>query len=478
MAGGARHALKAKLTTAQAARAAAGGNGAWVWTERRNSPQVKPPRSPTDVLETEGRKRQQWFARLSFDTAPIFADRLALSKAESDFEASHALRKQKKRRLSISHEDSNAVASTPRTSKREDQDKEIAQNITSQPDGGPLCRGVVASNIQTAIGQPSLRTTITIGGVSYLLEDKLVLPPGATIQFGNGETYLYYGPELLTLYSEEKNVYGGKNLNSSVTRVKRLSDKVPFVAKKIDYSHIQMARTEIAVCRAVNHHPRIVQFIEAFYERDSGTHHLIFEAGYMDLYQYARQLRPRGQKIINANAPQWIEQITCGIEYLHRHNMAHRDIKPQNIIVFASKTGMTMKLGDMGIARPHTEPIVENWFAGTKRWTAPGSFMAFGDDRLVDCYGVGRLLFFLLTTYPWPEESRASNRGCNCLDACDGLCARRQAGFEAVKAAGAGKESRDLLKRLLVGFPSQCMNALEILDHPYLANAKSNSEEY
>ncbi|KIO19179.1 hypothetical protein M407DRAFT_31165 [Tulasnella calospora MUT 4182] len=130
-----------------------------------------------------------------------------------------------------------------------------------------------------------------------------------------------------------------------------------------------------------------------------------------------------------------------GVEYLHQNDIAHRDIKPQNIIVFVSETdGLTMKLGDMGIARPNTDPVIQNWFAGTKGWAAPGSFMAYEDDRIVDCYGIGRLLFFLLATRQWPEESRESNRACNCPDECDGPCVRRRAAFRAIKAVGAEKE--------------------------------------
>ncbi|KAG8911358.1 Cyclin-dependent kinase B1-1 [Tulasnella sp. 408] len=222
----------------------------------------------------------------------------------------------------------------------------------SQPDDGPLRRRVVASKIQTALADPSLRTTVWIGGVPYPVEDELELPPGAIIQFGNGEKYAYYGPDFSALYFQEQEIHD--HANSGVTRAKRISDRRPFVAKKILKSHSNMARTEVAVYRALNSHPKLVQFIEAFHEGFSGAYHLILEAGEMDLHQYASRMRARGQRILTANAPQWIEQIARGVE----HNIAHRDMKPKNIIVFISKTeGLTMKLGDMGIARPIQSPL-------------------------------------------------------------------------------------------------------------------------
>lgn len=95
----------------------------------------------------------------------------------------------------------------------------------------------------------------------------------------------------------------------------------------------------------------------------------------------------------------------------------HPDIKPQHIIAFVPETdGLTMNLGDMGIARPYRAyrarhgKCKQSFFGlpiaslkslhcncvGTSGWIAPDSFMAHDDDRFVNCYSITRLLFFLL----------------------------------------------------------------------------------
>lgn len=75
-----------------------------------------------------------------------------------------------------------------------------------------------------------------------------------------------------SLYSQGLKIDGGEKLNSSVFQVQRLNDKRSFVAKMIPYSKIRMATKEITVYKILGRHPRIAQFIEAFYDFKSGTH--------------------------------------------------------------------------------------------------------------------------------------------------------------------------------------------------------------
>ncbi|KAG9042640.1 hypothetical protein FS837_010602 [Tulasnella sp. UAMH 9824] len=264
-----------------------------------------------------------------------------------------------------------------------------------QGDDGTLRRRVVVRKIKTVISSPSLRTTVSVGDQMFVVEDKIVLFTGNVIRLGNGDRYVYHGPKFSRLYAKEASSLDKKGANSSVAQVQRLNDKSVFVAKEIARSRINMAQTEISVYEILGPHPRIVRFFESFFDFESGIHHLILEAGLMDLLDLASQMRPTGQDVLQIYAPKWTRQITEGIAYMHQHGITHRDIKPENILVCLDELDrLDMKIMDMGLAKQNTGPIVKPWFAGTENWTAPGPFMAYKEDLYVDCYGIGRILFF------------------------------------------------------------------------------------
>lgn len=67
---------------------------------------------------------------------------------------------------------------------------------------------------------------------------------------------------------------------------------------------------------------------------------------------------------------EWFRQICSALEYLHRKNVLHRDIKPQNI--FLTGREMTIKLGDLGLAKVLESSFQEAaTFCGTPYYMSP-----------------------------------------------------------------------------------------------------------
>ncbi|KAG9015696.1 hypothetical protein FRB90_004413 [Tulasnella sp. 427] len=337
-----------------------------------------------------------------------------------------------------------------------------------------LQRTVTAQRITTRVCPPNALTTIRVNHEDNKVGDETVLPSGATIQFGNGDRFAYIGPQFSDLYSVHDSLYGHDmvDANSVVQSVTRNHDQQSLVSKTIPADRVRMARKEIAAFHALGYHERLVHFVEAFCDYDSNQHHLIFEAGLQDLFKYTIEHRKDYQDWLITSAPIWITQITEGIAHLHGLGMSHRDLKPENILVVVSNFGrVTMKVMDLGLARLATEPVPEKWRYGTRKWKAPAAFR-FGckDDRPIDCYGVGRILYFLLTESTWPEEESVDpTKICACAKTCEDACVKRHAAFEVIESV-ASPACIEFLKKLLVSVPGECMTVSEMLSHEYLVS--------
>ncbi|KAG9000036.1 hypothetical protein FRB90_011886, partial [Tulasnella sp. 427] len=254
---------------------------------------------------------------------------------------------------------------------------------------GHLVREVVVHKMESLISPPTLTTTICAKGEASVVQSTWVLKSGQTVQFGQSDEYLYVGPKFVDLYSptDEAPLYEGIDYNSRVLRVQGRYDGLTFVVKIIPCKHKGMAKTEIEMFRRLGHHQRIVQYVEAFYDSETDEHHLIFESGSENLKSFMERNRVY-HNTLRQNYARWIKQIVEGLLHLHNLGIAHRDLKPENILICISETGrVEVKIMDMGVARHSTGPITKRWFAGTNKWAAPGPFMVYRDDKIVDCYG-------------------------------------------------------------------------------------------
>ena len=84
----------------------------------------------------------------------------------------------------------------------------------------------------------------------------------------------------------------------------------------------------------------------------------------------------------------YTHQILEGLEYLHSHNIIHRDIKGANILV--NRDGIC-KLSDFGGAKIMEEEInlKKQAFKGTPNWMAPETIKELEHTRFSDVWSIG-----------------------------------------------------------------------------------------
>lgn len=67
-----------------------------------------------------------------------------------------------------------------------------------------------------------------------------------------------------------------------------------------------------------------------------------------NLLRFAEEPCSEGRLSLQSQIRNWLVQITFALQYLHNHNILHRDLKTQNIFMTTSRL---LKLGDFGVSK-------------------------------------------------------------------------------------------------------------------------------
>ncbi|WP_286908462.1 serine/threonine-protein kinase [Clostridium sp. UBA1652] len=96
------------------------------------------------------------------------------------------------------------------------------------------------------------------------------------------------------------------------------------------------------------------------------------------------------------------KEIISGVKYLHKENKHHRDLAPNNILIYETNNGMEVKIADFGLAK---DPQSTSFFTGLSKkgygqenFTDPEQLNSLADaTHLSDIYSLGALLYYLLS---------------------------------------------------------------------------------
>jgi MAP/microtubule affinity-regulating kinase len=158
-----------------------------------------------------------------------------------------------------------------------------------------------------------------------------------------------------------------------------------------DAQRKESVRREITIMQNINH-PNITRLYKTI---DTHTQlHLVMEFGGSTSLQSYLKSKPQ-KKLTEADAKGIFRQLAEGIEYLHKNNIAHRDLKLENLLLDSEKT---LKIIDFGFSLITSRNKSLDIFCGTPSYMAPELVARknyFG--HLVDIWALGVLLFTLLT---------------------------------------------------------------------------------
>jgi eukaryotic-like serine/threonine-protein kinase len=173
------------------------------------------------------------------------------------------------------------------------------------------------------------------------------------------------------------------------------------VALKVLYHHLAAALGAERFLREVRvaarlHHPHLLPL----YDSGEADGSLYYVVPYVEGGSLRDRLQRESPLPLNS-ALQIAREVADGLDYAHRRNVVHRDIKPENILL---EEGHAV-IADFGVARAiseaaDTQLTEAGLLVGTPAYMSPEQAMGEPVDGRSDIYGLGCVLFELLTGAP------------------------------------------------------------------------------
>lgn len=144
--------------------------------------------------------------------------------------------------------------------------------------------------------------------------------------------------------------------------------------------------------------PYIIKYYDSFIENDN-LYILSEFASFGDLKRYMSIASNLTDEFI-ARA---LIHTAIGLAYLHKHNIVHRDIKMNNILVTEDES---IRIADLGVSRFFPETNLLNSLSGSPMCMSPEMCMGTGYNEKTDMWSLGCVIYHLLTgKYPYTGDN-------------------------------------------------------------------------
>ncbi|CAH9134961.1 unnamed protein product [Cuscuta epithymum] len=288
------------------------------------------------------------------------------------------------------------------------------------------------------------QTTIGNGGNrSYVLENPTGHDMGATYDLGHE---LGRGEFGITYLCIDKST--GEHLACKSISKKKLRTRVD----------IEDVRREVEIMKHLPKHPNIVTLKDT-YEDDQAVHLVMELCEGGELFD---RIVARGHYTERAAAVV-TRTIVEVIQMCHKHGVMHRDLKPENFLFANKKETAALKAIDFGLSIFFKPGERFNEIVGSPYYMAPEVLKRnYGPE--VDVWSAGVILYILLCGVPpfWAETEQGVAQA----------IIRSVVDFRRDPWPMVSDNAKDLVKKMLNPDPAKRLTANEVLEHPWLQNAK------
>ncbi|KAH6834242.1 calcium-dependent protein kinase 19 [Perilla frutescens var. hirtella] len=221
---------------------------------------------------------------------------------------------------------------------------------------------------------------------------------------------------------------------------------------------IEDVRREVQIMKHMPKHPNIVSLKDT-YEDDSAVHIVMELCEGGELFD---RIVARGHYTERAAAVV-MKTIIEIVQVCHQHGVMHRDLKPENFLFANKKETSPVKAIDFGLSVFFKPGERFNEIVGSPYYMAPEVLKRnYGPE--IDVWSAGVILYILLCGVPpfWAETEQGVAQA----------IIRSVIDFKRDPWPKVSDNAKDLVKKMLDSDPSRRLTAQQVLDHPWLQNAK------
>jgi serine/threonine-protein kinase len=170
------------------------------------------------------------------------------------------------------------------------------------------------------------------------------------------------------------------------------------VAVKVAWPHAVASVRDEAQALAALRHPSIIAVYGV--GTHAGVEYVVMERIHgLTLEAHLQQRRRERSRLAMTEVIRLLLAIADALAFVHAAGIAHRDVKPDNVML----AGQRVVLTDFGIFRPESRLSHEAILLGSPLYMAPETIrqaVGVGEAWLVDIYALGVVAFELLTGMP------------------------------------------------------------------------------
>jgi serine/threonine protein kinase len=230
---------------------------------------------------------------------------------------------------------------------------------------------------------------------------------------------------------------------------------------------VPKARREVELHWLASDHPHIVAIFDVYENVYNGIKCLLVVMECMEGGELFTRIQQRAtQAFTEREAAAIIYGICSAIQHLHRKHIAHRDVKPENLLYSKPDATGVLKLTDFGFAK-RTEPTADRPLETpcyTPYYAAPEVLGPEKYDKSCDMWSLGVVMYILLCGFP-PFYSAHG------LPMSPGMKKRIRAGiykFPSPEWDKVTQDAKDLIRNLLKTDPSERFTIEQVMSSKWI----------